>query len=86
VCCAGRELSVYVDLMGSVGFQPFWMEEVGARLRKMSDDELIRFGQFGSCGKEMECEFSRYFHSRSAALSRPAKPQTPLLPSTVGRQ
>lgn len=32
-------------MMGSVGFQPFQLEEVRARLRKMSDEELIRFGR-----------------------------------------
>jgi hypothetical protein len=31
--------------MGSVGFQPLQIEEVRARLRKMTDEALIRFGR-----------------------------------------
>jgi len=31
--------------MGSVGFQPFQLEDVRTRLRKMSDEELLRFGR-----------------------------------------
>jgi hypothetical protein len=31
--------------MGSVGFQPFQLEEVRARLAKMSDADLLRFGR-----------------------------------------
>lgn len=31
--------------MGSVGFQPLQIEEWRERLRKMSDEELIRFGR-----------------------------------------
>jgi hypothetical protein len=32
-------------IMGSVGFQPFQLEEVRARLRKMTDADLLRFGR-----------------------------------------
>jgi hypothetical protein len=31
--------------MGSVGVQPFQLEDVRARLRKMSDADLLRFGR-----------------------------------------
>jgi hypothetical protein len=31
--------------MGSVGFQPYQLEDVRARLRKMSDEDLLRFGR-----------------------------------------
>ena len=31
--------------MGSVGFQPFQLDEVRARLAKMSDADLLRFGR-----------------------------------------
>jgi hypothetical protein len=31
--------------MGSVGFQPLKLEELRARLRKMSDEDLLRFGR-----------------------------------------
>jgi hypothetical protein len=31
--------------MGSVGFQPFQLDEVRTRLRKMSDADLLRFGR-----------------------------------------
>ena len=40
--------------MGSVGFQPFQLESLRERLRKMSDDELVRFGRAaaGMCSPE----------------------------------
>lgn len=40
--------------MGSVGFQRLQLEELRARLRKMSDEELIRFGRAaaGMCSPE----------------------------------
>jgi hypothetical protein len=31
--------------MGSVGFQPLQLEAVRRRIAKMSDEELLRFGQ-----------------------------------------
>jgi|HubBroStandDraft_4_1064222.scaffolds.fasta_scaffold89159_1 hypothetical protein len=31
--------------MGSVGFQPLQIDEVRARLRKMTDEALIRYGR-----------------------------------------
>ena len=31
--------------MGSVGIQPFQLEELRVRLRKMSDADLLRFGR-----------------------------------------
>jgi len=31
--------------MGSVGFQPLQLDDVRARLRKVSDADLLRFGQ-----------------------------------------
>jgi hypothetical protein len=31
--------------VGSVGFLPFELEDLRTRLRKMSDDELLRFGK-----------------------------------------
>ncbi len=31
--------------MGSVGFQPFQLEELRVRLSKMSDADLLRFGK-----------------------------------------
>ena len=31
--------------MGSIGFLPFDLENLRDRLRKMSDDELLRFGK-----------------------------------------
>jgi hypothetical protein len=40
--------------MGSIGFQPFQIEEVRERLRKMTDAELIRYGRAsaGMCSPE----------------------------------
>ena len=32
-------------IMGSVGFQPYQVEDVRTRLRKMSDEELVRSGR-----------------------------------------
>jgi hypothetical protein len=31
--------------MGSVGFQPYQLDDVRARLREMSDVDLLRFGR-----------------------------------------
>lgn len=44
---AADVLNVYGKLffMSSVGFQPFQIEEVRERLRKMTDAELIRYGR-----------------------------------------
>lgn len=43
--------------MGSVGFLPFELEEIRARLRKMSDDELLRYGKAAKHMCEPEVNF-----------------------------
>jgi hypothetical protein len=45
--------------MSSVGFQPFQMEELRARLGEMSDEELIRFGRAAAGMCSPEANFGR---------------------------
>jgi hypothetical protein len=47
--------------MGSVGFQPFQIEEVRERLRKMTDQELIRFGRASAGMCSPEANFGEVF-------------------------
>jgi len=44
-------------LVGFVGFQPFKLEEVRARLRKMSDADLMRFGRAAASLRRLENQF-----------------------------
>ena len=45
--------------MGSVGFQSFQLDEVRARLRTMSDDELLRFGRAAASLCRPEANFGQ---------------------------
>jgi hypothetical protein len=45
--------------MGSVGFRPYQLEEVRVRLRKMSDEELLRFGRAAASLCRPEDQFGR---------------------------
>jgi hypothetical protein len=45
--------------MGSVGFRPFQLETVRARLRKMSDADLLRFGRAAASLCKPENQFGR---------------------------
>jgi hypothetical protein len=45
--------------MGSVGFLPFDLENLRDRLRKMSDDELLRFGKAAREMSKPETNFGK---------------------------
>jgi hypothetical protein len=48
-----------VSNLGSVGFLPFELEAIRARIRKMSDDELLKYGKAAKSMCEPDANFGR---------------------------